>query len=251
MTSSVSYHFDGLTAVVTGAGGALGGEAARQLAAAGAKVLAVDYAPEPLHALVAAITADGGVAVPYVADVRDPEAVAGYARAAAELGGGAIDLFFNNAGIEGHVARIADLDVLDFRRVFDVNVVGVLQGLKEVLPLLRAGGAVVNTGSTAALAGAAGMGSYIASKHAVLGLTRTAALEAAERGARVNAICPGPIEGRMIASLDQQRRELLGDSFAPSEDRTFATPASVAGVVLFLLSDAAALINGQAVLVTA
>ena len=145
--------FTGRTAIVTGAAGTLGGEVARHLAAAGARVLAVDFDERALQRLVEDCRSTGLEITAHVADVRDPVAVEAYVAAAGKLGGGGVDLFFNNAGIEGKVARIEELDIDDLRRVFDVNVVGVALGLKHVLPAMEAGGAIVNTASTAALQG--------------------------------------------------------------------------------------------------
>lgn len=243
--ASVAFDFSGRCAVVTGAAGTLGSEATAQLASAGARVLAVDFDADAVNGVAGRLTEQGLDVTPFRADVRNAADVRAYAAAAAELGGGAIDLFFNNAGVEGAVATIGDIAIDGFRNVLDVNVTGVLLGLQEVLPRMRTGAAVVNTASTAALQGAPGMSAYIASKHAVLGLTRTAALESAARGIRVNAICPGPIEGRMMRSIDGQRQSAFSLSDDPHSGRRYSSAADVARVVLFLLSDAAVLLNGQ------
>ena len=247
--SEVSYDFSGKTAIVTGAGGTLGSETVRQLALSGATVLAVDFDAEALQTLVEALAAEGLTVEVHVADVRDPNDVEAYAQVGFALGGGGIDLFFNNAGIEGAVAPIETIDLDDFRRLLDVNVIGVLNGMAKVLPGMREGGAIVNTASVGALRGSVGAASYVASKHAVLGLTRSAAMEVASRGIRVNAICPGPISGRMMRSLDDQRHELFHVPTGAEAGRQYARPAAVARVVLFLLSDAASLIKGHAIVV--
>jgi NAD(P)-dependent dehydrogenase (short-subunit alcohol dehydrogenase family) len=195
--------FDTRTAVVTGAGGEIGRAIALRLASEGARVLAVDVDGARAGETVAAIVAAGGDACAFVADVSDADAVAAYSEKGARLGGGRIDLFANNAGIEGPVRPIPDYPVEAFDQVIAVNVRGVFLGLKHVLPYMARGGAVVNTASTAGVIGAAGLVAYIASKHAVVGITRTAALECAERGIRVNAVCPGPVEGRMMTSLEE------------------------------------------------
>lgn len=243
-----SYDLRGTTAVVTGAGGDLGSAVALLLLGAGATVLAVDASSDALDALAERTSDSAGRLETHVADVRIASDVAAYAERASSIGGGGIDFLFNNAGIAGRVATIADLSGDDLSAVLDVNVTGVLHGLREVLPRMRPGGAVVNTASTAALAGSPGMGAYVASKHAVLGLTRTAALEAAARGVRVNAICPGPIEGRMMGSIDAQRGDVLHVDVHAG--RTYSTPEDVAQVVLFLLGGSAALLTGQAILAT-
>ena len=249
--ASIAFDFSGRCAIVTGAAGTLGSEAVAQLAGAGARVLAVDYNGDAVRDVADRLTQQGFAVTPFQADVRDPDDVRAYAMAGAELGGGSIDMFFNNAGVEGSLATIGDIAIDDFQRVFDVNVTGVLLGLQEVLPRMHAGSAVVNTASTAALQASPGAGAYISSKHAVLGLTRTAAVESAERGIRVNAICPGPIEGRMMRSLDGQRQKVFSLSEDSQPGRRYSAPADVARVVLFLMSDAAVLINGQPVRVEA
>ena len=139
-----------------------------------------------------------------------------------------------------------------FDRLLQVNVKGVFLGLKHVLArmLPRGRGAIVNTASTSAIRGRAGLAGYVASKHAVLGLTRTAALEVLGTGIRINAILPGPIESRMIRELDEQARRgsssLLRAGGAPH-----GRPENIADVVAFLSSDAATHVNGAAWVVDA
>ena len=239
-------QFDGRTAVVTGGAGQIGRATALRLAAGGARVLVVDLNEAGIAATVAAIAAAGGTAQGAVADVTSSQSVAGYAQVAAGFGGGHIDLFFNNAGIEGLIAQVQDYPEEEFDRVMAVNVRGVFLGLKHVLPLMREGGAVVNTSSTAGVIGAPGLVAYVASKHAVIGITRTAALECAPRGIRVNAVCPGPIEGRMMTSIED------GTGLPDAHQRFVATIAmgrfgrfvEVAATVAFLLSPDAGFVTG-------
>src|SRR6202165_6047464 len=178
-----------------------------------------------------------GVLETFVADVSDCEQVLGYATRAFELWG-QVDGFVNNAGIQTPVRPIVEFPHEDFDRVMAVNVRGVFLGMKYVLPRMREGGSVVNMSSALGLVGGAGIVAYVASKHAIIGMTKTAALEQGPRGIRVNAAAPGPIAGRMTFKL-------ADEGFAGSK-KTFAqtvplgrhgTPEDVAGLVSFLLSD--------------
>jgi NAD(P)-dependent dehydrogenase (short-subunit alcohol dehydrogenase family) len=239
-------RFEGKTAIVTGAGGEIGRRICLRLALDGARVLAVDLDAQRVEETVAAVEEQGGTARGHVADVTDADAAAAYAEEGARLGDGRVDLFANNAGVEGPVAPIPDYPDAAFDHVIAVNVRGVFLGLKHVLPRMDRGGAVVNTASTAGLIGAAGLVAYIASKHAVIGITRTAALECAERGIRVNAVCPGPVEGRMMASLEDG----LGGAAAHEAFLArlplgrYARLDEVAAMVAFLLSDDAGFSTG-------
>ena len=234
------------TAIVTGAGGQIGRACALRLGREGARVLAVDLDEAAAQQTAEQITAEGGEALAFAGDVTDPDSVERYADRGADFGGGHVNLFFNNAGIEGPVAPVADYPVEDFDRVIAVNVRGVFLGMRQVIPRLAPGGAIVNTSSTAGLGGVPGMLAYVASKHAVLGMTRTAARELAPSAIRVNAVCPGPIDSRMMRSLEQ------GTGLPDAHDQfaatipfgRYGTVDDVAGVVVFLLSDDAAYVTG-------
>jgi NAD(P)-dependent dehydrogenase (short-subunit alcohol dehydrogenase family) len=164
---------------------------------------------------------------------------------------GRIDCFFNNAGIEGKVAHTADYDEAVFDAVLGVNVKGVFLGLRHVLPhmIRQKSGAVVNTASVAGLVATPGMPAYVASKHAVIGLTKTAAGEVARQGIRINAVCPGPVDTRMIHSLEEQLAP--GDPKSISEryqaaqpTGRYTTPEEIANMVVFLCSDLASNTTG-------
>jgi NAD(P)-dependent dehydrogenase (short-subunit alcohol dehydrogenase family) len=176
--------------------------------------------------------------------------VARYAAAVAERWGG-IDCFFNNAGILGAVRPLVDYPEETFDRVLAVNVKGVWLGLKTVAPLLRArgGGVIVNTASIAGLRGSRNLVAYTASKHAVVGLTRTAALELAPDGIRVNAVCPSPIETAMVRALEEGASPANPAAFhermaATIPLRRYGTAEEVAALVTFLCSADANYITG-------
>ena len=235
--------FTGKVALITGGANGIGQAAAHGFARLGARVVVVDRDEAEGEATAQAIREQGGAARFVAADVTRSVDVQAYVRAALDAYG-AIDCFFNNAGIEGTVVPIVDYDEETFDAVIAVNLKGVFLGLRYVLPvMLRQGsGAVVNTASTAALVGSPGLSAYVASKHAVLGLTRTAAGEVAAAGVRVNAVCPGPTDTRMIHSLVQQTSGGDKDASAARYRASmpigrFATVKEVADMVLFLCSD--------------
>ncbi|KQT31735.1 oxidoreductase [Sphingomonas sp. Leaf412] len=229
----------GKVALITGAAGAIGTATAALLARQGARVVAADLAGADWTALRAAVP-DARI---LTVDVTDEASVA-----AMVADTGRIDVFFNNAGVEGPIAPIADYPLDAFRTVLAVNVDGVFLGLKYVLPVMLAqgSGAVINTSSVAGLGGAPGMAGYVASKHAVVGLTRVAALEVAGRGVRVNCVNPGPISGRMMASIDTGAGSEEAKRATAIPQQRYGRAEEVAAVVAFLASDAAAYVNGAA-----
>jgi NAD(P)-dependent dehydrogenase (short-subunit alcohol dehydrogenase family) len=242
--------FTGKVALVTGGGNGIGRAACVAFARHGAKVVVVDKDGSSADATAGIIRQAGGQATAVRADVTKSADVQEYVRKTLDAYG-RIDCFFNNAGIEGRVAPTADYDEAVFEAVLDVNVKGVFLGLRHVLPQMirQGGGAVVNTASVAGLVGTPGMPAYVASKHAVIGLTKTAAGEVAPQGVRVNAVCPGPVDTRMIHALEAQIAPDDADALAARYQAAqptgrYTTPEEIANTVLFLCSDLAANTTG-------
>ncbi|MBS0527822.1 MAG: SDR family oxidoreductase, partial [Proteobacteria bacterium] len=194
-------RLDGKIALVTGAAGVIGTATMRLLAERGARIAAVDRQEGPLKDAIKDLPASAD-ALAITADVTQEDEVAGYVRAAVSKFGG-IDVFYNNAGVEGDIKPIVDYPLESFRRVLDVNVVGVFLGMKHVLPVMlrKNSGSIINTASIAGLIGSPAIAVYSASKHAVIGLTKSAAQECSGTGVRVNCVCPGLIDSRMLSAI--------------------------------------------------
>jgi NAD(P)-dependent dehydrogenase (short-subunit alcohol dehydrogenase family) len=247
----MASRFDGQVVLITGAAGGIGRAAAVRFAAEGARVGLVDVSRDGLRETLAAVETAGGTGLTVEADVTRATDVARYAAAVAERFGG-VDCFFNNAGILGEVRPLVDYPEDVFDRVMAVNVKGVWLGMRTVAPLLRArgGGAIVNTASIAGLHGSrVPLVAYTASKHAVVGLTRTGALELARDGIRVNAVCPSPIETAMVRALEERASPAnpagFHDRMAGTIPlRRYGTAEEVAALVAFLCSADARYITG-------
>lgn len=247
-------RFDGQVAIVTGGAGGLGRALAARLLRDGARVALVDCD----EAQLAAAAAELGPVLTIRADVTVEADVVGYvARTVEELG--RVDLFFNNAGIEGRMGKIVDTEIADFDRVIAVNLRGVFLGLREVLRAMQrqgTGGAIVNTASIAGLRGSSRLAPYSTSKHAVIGLTRSGAREGAELGVRVNAVAPGFIDTRMLHSINAMGSP--GDPDAAEAELVsrvplgrLGSPHEVANVVAWLMSAEARYVTGGVYLVDA
>ena len=236
------------TAVITGGAGGIGRAAAELFAAEGANVLIVDCDQTALDEALAATASDRvGACLADVTQAADNERL--FAAAAERYGG--VDVFLANAGIEGVVAPITDMDEADFDRVIDVNVKGAWLGLKYGIPHLarRGGGSIVITSSVAGLSGTPGIAPYGASKHAVIGLMRAAARECAAANIRVNTVNPSPVETRMMRRLErgmsptdpEAARRRIAETVPLGR---YADPMDIAKVMLFLASDDAAFVTG-------
>ena len=244
-------RLDGKVAVVTGAAGVIGAATMRLLAARGARIVAVDRRRHELEEAIKDLPASAA-AIAATADVSDEDEVAAYVRTAVD-GFGSIDVFYNNAGIEGDIAPITEYSLEAFRRVLNVNVVGVFLGMKHVLPVMlkQNAGSIINTASIAGLIGSPHLAVYSASKHAVIGLTKSAAHECARTAVRVNCVCPGPIEGRMMNAILEGLHS--GNASASTGRLAERIPArrlgqasEVASIVAFLASDEASYVSGSA-----
>lgn len=241
-------EFNGKIAVVTGGGNGIGREVCLGFAKRGARVVVVDR--DEVAAASVAQEIGKGWAIACTADVTRSADVQAYVKAALDTWG-RIDCFHNNAGIEGKVAITAEYDEAVFDAVIGVNVKGVFLGLRHVLPVMirQQSGAVVNTASIAGLVGTPGMPAYVASKHAVIGLTKVAAGEVGPLGIRVNAVCPGPIDTRMIRDIAKQVSPNNPDGVEERYSagiplRRYGTAEEVANIVLFLCSDLASNVTG-------
>jgi len=243
---------EGRRIIVTGGAGSIGSATAAVLLDQGAQVMLVDINREGLSTRQQEFAAAGRRVEVFHADVSNGEQVRAYV-AAALAAFGRIDGLFNNAGTEGKVASIETYDEAEFDRLMAVNLRSIFLGMRHVIPVMlgQGAGAVVNTGSIASERGLAGACAYNATKHGVLGLTRTAAADVASRGVRVNAVMPGVIDTPLLEGMLETLfngdvplgKKTLG-RVAPQE--RIGLPREVGEVVAFLLSDAASFVNGAA-----
>lgn len=228
-------------AVITGGAGEIGLTAGKLFAQEGAKVLLVDLNENVLKKSVQSIKGDAADYV--VADVTQAEEVQHYVQTAFDRYG-SIDVFLNNAGIEGVVRPIPDYPIDVFDKVMAVNVRGVWLGLKYMIPEMQrhGGGSIIITSSLAGIKGSPLVSAYIASKHAIIGIMRTAALECAETSIRINTVNPAPIESPMMRRLEEG---LMPDSLEEAKSafqqmmptKRYGLPEDVAQLMLFLASD--------------
>lgn len=238
-------------AVITGGSGAIGATTAKLFLQEGAKVVLVDINEEALNNTKSLLDSEN-VSI-FKADVTKAEEVQGYVNHTVETFG-KIDIFFNNAGVEGIVKPIIEYPEEEFDKVININIKGVWLGMKYVLPQMNEGGSIINTSSVAGLKGFPSMTAYVTSKHAVIGLSRTVALEAALRKIRVNTVHPSPVDNRMMRSLEEGYAPGQGEAVKKDFEESiplkrYATNDDIAKAVLFLASDESQFITGSKLLV--
>lgn len=239
----MSGSFAGKVALITGAGSGIGEATAKLLAQRGASVVVSDINAEAAIKVAEAIVQSGGKAAANTANTAKPEEVQASV-AFAQKTFGALHLAFNNAGIIGATTPVGELDIAAWQRVIDINLSGVFYGLRYQIPALLAagGGAIVNTASILGLVGTENMAAYVAAKHGVSGLTKTAALEYSKKGIRINSVHPGYIDTPLLDALDRDVYKKLVDLHPIGR---LGTAEEVAKVVAFLLSDEAAFVTGS------
>lgn len=236
-------------AIITGGSGGIGRATAARFLEEGASVVLVDVDQAGLDAAAKALGA-GERVLTVRADVSNEDDVKRYVKATVDRFG-RIDVFFNNAGIEGEVAPLEQQDIAMFDKVIAINVRGAYLGLKHVLPhMYKAGaGSVINTSSVAGLRGSAGVLPYVTSKHALTGMTKVAAIEAAAHDVRVNSVHPSPVNTRMMRSLEAGFDPKDAEAAKAAMEKAiplgrYGESEEIANLVLFLASDESRFITG-------
>ena len=241
----MARRFEGKTVLVTGAGSGIGRATAIAFGSEGANVIACDVNDAGGEATVATVRKNGANAEYVHVDVsRASDCATMVERALSRFG--RLDVAFNNAGINLQVAPIADVDEADWQRIVGINLTGVFLSMRAEIPAMKrtGGGAIINTASVGGLIGTAGVTAYCATKHGVVGLTKSAALDYIKDGIRINAICPGGTRTAMLEewfkSPDVERAALAGTPIGRMAD-----PAEIARAVMFLASDESSFMVGH------
>jgi NAD(P)-dependent dehydrogenase (short-subunit alcohol dehydrogenase family) len=242
-----TYDFAGQVALVTGAGSGMGLATAQAFAEAGASVVLADINENALQAATDGLTTAGHTALPVTCDVSDEEQVAALVKRTVETFG-RLDMAFNNAGIMIPPSDAADEPADNFDRVDAINLRGVWACMKHELRQMRAQGtgAIVNCSSLGGLVGLPGRASYHASKHGVLGLTKSAALEYAPRGVRINAVCPGTIDTPMVTRMIENGELDTAEAIKNQPIGRLGHADEIAAAVLWLCSPASSFVIGVA-----
>ena len=239
---------DGKVAIITGGSGGIGAAAIRQFTNAGAKVMAVDVSEDALRDVLAEF--DDAQVASAVADVSDEAQTQNYVDATIKRFGG-VDIAVLNAGIVGDFEPLVDYSMESFDRVMAVNVRGVWLGLRSAMPEIekRGGGSIVITSSTAGIRAIRNQPAYVTSKHAVIGMMRSAALEGAASKIRVNTVNPSPIDTQMMTQIEEMaglsEEQRAGNPYASSTPlQRYGDPIEVANLMLFLASDDSSFCTG-------
>jgi NAD(P)-dependent dehydrogenase (short-subunit alcohol dehydrogenase family) len=246
----MNLSFENKVALVTGAGSGIGLATAKAFAEAGASVVLADHHEDSVRAAAEELAAAGHKALAIRCDVADERQVAAMVEQTVSAFG-RLDAAFNNAGVQSPIAETADASVEEFDRVNAINLRGVFSCMKyELLQMREQGsGAIVNCSSIGGLVGIAGRAMYHASKHGVLGLTKSAALEYASRGIRINAVCPGTIETPMVAAMLASEADAMKEIMKDQPIGRLGRPEEIAAAVLWLCSPGASFVIGHALAV--
>ncbi|SFE02695.1 NAD(P)-dependent dehydrogenase, short-chain alcohol dehydrogenase family [Lentibacillus persicus] len=244
-------RLDGKVAIITGAAGNLGKTTAQLFLNEGAKVSLVDMDKERLEQAKNELSSDNVMTVE--ANVTKENDVKNYVDQTVDKFG-SVDIFFNNAGIIGEVGPLDEQSLDNFNKVLSINATGIFLGMKYVLPVMKnqQSGSIINTSSVDGLRGSPNMTPYATSKHAVVGLTKTASLEVAENNVRVNSVHPAPVSGEMMQTVHKGQGESQGNEVDKVEEEIkksiplgrYADSNNIANLVLFLASDESEFITG-------